>query len=216
VAHPGILRVSGAPAQLAGLLLGLAVLVGVPDLASAAKGPWRGQVLDAETKQPLEGVVVLAYWNRYRFSLAQLVVGHQTPEFFDAVEAVTDAQGRWEIPKKSFPFFADIGGPFFEYYKPGYAQWRYAGQDTAEWRQLPGEERMRKSKEMALAVWTEEGGNVEMLPARTPDEVSSKITSPSSLMIPSSLIPLSRAAIDKARRDVGLPARTPAPTEPPK
>jgi len=105
VAHPGILRLSGTLARLAGILLGLAVLVGAPDLASAAKGPWRGQVLDAETKHPLEGVVVLAYWNRYRFSLAQLVVGHQTPEFFDAVEAVTDAQGRWEIPKKSFPFF---------------------------------------------------------------------------------------------------------------
>jgi len=202
VAHPGILRLSGALARLAGILLGLAVLVGAPDLASAAKGPWRGQVLDAETKHPLEGVVVLAYWNRYRFSLAQLVVGHQTPEFFDAVEAVTDAQGRWEIPKKSFPFFADIGGPFFEYYKPGYAQWRYASQDTAEWRQLPGEERMRRAKEMALAVWTEEGGKVELPPARTREEQVKMESFPTH--VPVSKIPLTLNAINKARSAFGL------------
>ena len=212
MAHPGILRVSGAPARLAGILLGLTVLVGAPDLASAAKGPWRGQVLDAETKQPLEGVVVLAYWNRYRFSLAQLVVGHQAPEFFDAVEAVTDAEGRWEIPKKSFPFFADIGGPFFHYFKPGYGRWRYAGQDTAEWRQLPGEERMRRAKEMALAVWTEEGGKVELLPARTREEVHTKMDSiPDGA--PDSKVPLSRDAIDKALIGVGLPPRGPATKE---
>jgi len=203
VAHPGVLKVSGALARLAGLLLGLAVLVGVPELASAAKGPWRGQVLDAETKQPLEGVVVLAYWYRYRFDVSQLVVGgHQAPEFFDAVEAVTDAQGRWEIPKKSFPFFANIG-VFFSCYKPGYGRWYYAGQDTAEWRQLRSEEQMRRAKEMALAVWTEEGSKVEMRPARTREEVVTKMESIPPL-VPESKARLSLDAINKARSAVGL------------
>ncbi len=211
MAHPGILRRSGV-ARLAGILLGLAVLVGAPGLVSAAKGPWRGQVLDAETKQPLEGVVVLAYWDRYRFSLAQLVVGHQPGEFFDAMEAVTDAQGRWEIPKKSFPFFTNIGGPFFRYFKPGYGRWHYAGQDTAEWRQLPGEERMRRAKAMALAVWTEEGSKVELLRARTREEVVTKMDSiPHGA--PDSKVPLSRDAIDKAEIGVGLPPRRPATQE---
>ena len=201
MAHPGILRRSGV-VRLAGILLSLAVLVGAPDLASAAKGPWRGQVLDAETKQPLEGVVVLAYWYRYRFELSQLVLGgHQTPEFFDAVEAVTDAQGRWEIPKKSFPFFANIG-VFFRYYKPGYAQWRYAGQDTAEWRQLRDEEQMRRAKEMALAVWTEEGGKVELPPARTREEQVKMESFPTH--VPVSKIPLTLNAINKARSAFGL------------
>src|SRR2546426_12009119 len=27
------------------------------------EGPWRGTIVDADTKQPLEGVVVLAVWN---------------------------------------------------------------------------------------------------------------------------------------------------------
>ncbi len=211
MAHPGILRVSGALARLAGILLGLAVLVGAPDLASAAKGPWRGQVLDAETKQPLEGVVVLAYWYRYRFHLSQLVVGHQAPEFFDAVEAVTDAQGRWEIPEKSFPFLANIGGPFFRYYKPGYAGWYYAGQDTAEWRQLRSEEQMRRAKEMALAVWTEEGGKVELPPARTRDE-QMKIESIPGL-VPVSKMPLTRDAINKARSAYGLSPHGPPAQE---
>ena len=202
MAHPGILRLSGTLARLAGILLGLAVLVGAPDLASAAKGPWRGQVRDAETKQPLDGVVVLAYWYRYRFHLSQLVVGHQAPEFFDAVEAVTDAQGRWEIPKKSFPFFANIG-VFFRYFKPGYAQWRYAGQDTAEWRQLRDEEQMRRAKEMALAVWTEEGSKVEMRPARTREEVVTKMEYIPTF-VPESKAPLSLDAINRARSAVGL------------
>ena len=206
MAHPGILRRSGV-VRLAGILLGLGVLVGAPDLASAAKGPWRGQVLDAETKQPLEGVVVLAYWYRYRFELSQLVLGgHQTPEFFDAVEAVTDAQGRWEIPKKSFPFFANIG-VFFRYYKPGYAQWRYAGQDTAEWRQLRDEEQMRRAKEMALAVWTEEGSKVELLPARTREEQVKIETIPP--FVPMAKMPLTLDAINKARIGVGLSPHRP-------
>ena len=211
MAHPGILRVSGALARLAGILLGLAVLVGAPDLASAAKGPWRGQVRDAETKQPLDGVVVLAYWYRYRFHLSQLVLGgHQTPEFFDALEAVTDAQGRWEIPKKSFPFFADIG-VFFSYYKPGYGRGYYAGQDTAEWRQLRSEEQMRRAKEMALAVWTEEGGKVELPPARTRDE-QMKIESIPGL-VPVSKMPLTRDAINKARSAYGLSPHGPPAQE---
>ena len=202
MAHPGILSVSGV-VRLAGILLGLAVLVGAPGLASAAKGPWRGQVLDAETKQPLEGVVVLAYWYRYRFHLSQLVLGgHQTPEFFDAVEAVTDAQGRWEIPKKSFPFFANIG-VFFRYFKPGYGRWHYAGQGTAEWLELPVEEQMRRSKEMALAVWTEEGSKVELLPARTREEQVKMESFPT--FVPLSKTPLTLEAINKARIAVGLP-----------
>ena len=211
MAHSGILRRSGV-VRLAGILLGLAVLVGAPGLASAAKGPWRGQVLDAETKQPLEGVVVLAYWYRYRFHLSQLVLGgHQTPEFFDAVEAVTDAQGRWEIPKKSFPFFANIG-VFFRYFKPGYGRWHYAGQGTAEWLELPVEEQMRRSKEMALAVWTEEGSKVELRPARTREEVVTKMDS-IPWGVPDSKVPLSRDAIDKAEIGVGLPPRRPATKE---
>ncbi len=212
MAHPGVLKVSGALARLAGILLGLAVLVGVPELASAAKGPWRGQVLDAETKQPLEGVVVLAYWYRYRFHLSQLVVGHQAPEFFDAVEAVTDAQGRWEIPEKSFPFHANIGGPFFRYYRPGYGRWHYAGQGTAEWLQLPVEEQMRRSKEMALAVWTAEGSKVELRPARTREDVVTKMDS-IPWGVPDSKVPLSHDAIDKAGIGVGLPPRRPATKE---
>lgn len=211
MAHPGVLTLPGAVSRLAGIVLGLALAAAGPISTAAAEGPWRGQVLDAESRQPLDGVVVLAYWYRYRFHPVHLVVGHQAPEFFDAVETVTGAQGRWEIAKKSFPVFANIGGPFFQYYKPGYARWRYAGQDTAEWHQLPGAEQMRRAKEMALAVWTEEGGKVELLPARSREE-QVKMEYPT--LIPMARTPLSLGAINSARTAVGLSPIRPESLEP--
>jgi hypothetical protein len=45
--------------------VGLAAIIdgGFPAAAEAA-GPWRAQVVDAETGQPLEGVAVIAVWQR--------------------------------------------------------------------------------------------------------------------------------------------------------
>ena len=39
------------------------VTVSVPACVEAA-GPWRGPIVDVETQEPLEGVVVLASWER--------------------------------------------------------------------------------------------------------------------------------------------------------
>ena len=42
----------------------LAVVL-IPASGCYAKGPWRGKVVDAETKQPIEGAAVVAVWETW-------------------------------------------------------------------------------------------------------------------------------------------------------
>lgn len=99
-------------------------------------GPWRGKVIDSDTKEPIEGAVVIAIWRRgYECAFS-------SPTFFqEANEVLTDKKGRFEIPtytenrSKSFWRTQDIQGdvkaelvcsgpeirdPDFIIYKPSY------------------------------------------------------------------------------------------------
>jgi hypothetical protein len=63
---------------------------GLP-IAAEAAGPWRAQVVDAETGQPLEGVAVIRVWNRR-------LIGHGLVPLWPtgwvtADETVTDREG---------------------------------------------------------------------------------------------------------------------------
>ncbi|MBI5189114.1 MAG: carboxypeptidase regulatory-like domain-containing protein [Nitrospirae bacterium] len=81
-------------------------------------GPWRGQVIDAETKKPIEGAAVVAVWNKEFASPAG-----PGAYFLDADEAVTDKDGKFNIPARrylSIPLFRYVKGPYFTIYKPGY------------------------------------------------------------------------------------------------
>src|SRR5256885_14234656 len=66
--------------------------------ASEGWGPFRGQVVDLETGQPISGAVALAIWWRLVPGLA-----HGTREFYDAREALTGPDGRFDIPRLSVP-----------------------------------------------------------------------------------------------------------------
>lgn len=55
-------------------------------------GPYRGKVIDAETREPLEGVVVLGVWYREYHTPAGAV-----HKFYDAKETVTDKNGEFSI-----------------------------------------------------------------------------------------------------------------------
>jgi hypothetical protein len=79
------------------LLTVLALLLSTP--AAHAAGPWRGQVVDAETNQPLAGVVVLAIWDKISPSFI-----HPQRDFHDVDELVTDAEGRFVVPARSRHF----------------------------------------------------------------------------------------------------------------
>jgi hypothetical protein len=99
------------------LFLLLSVLL-VPASGCYAKGPWKGKVIDAETKQPIEGAAVVAHWNYETLG----PTGGGT-NFLDAKETVTDKNGEFEIPSRwfvSIPLIRRVTGPWFTIFKPGY------------------------------------------------------------------------------------------------
>ena len=81
-------------------------------------GPYRGQVLDAETRQPLEGAVAFFQWNRRVYGGLEV-----RTTFLSAVEALTDKEGRfhvlWFIGTSLNPFSVVLEPRWFVYY-PGY------------------------------------------------------------------------------------------------
>jgi hypothetical protein len=84
-------------------------------------GPYRGRVIDARTKQPISGAVVVAAWYRDVFALVQ-----NNTEFYDAVEVLTDDQGYFvvdapEIERRA-PWRTSF--PDFTIFKPGYKYYR--------------------------------------------------------------------------------------------
>src|SRR5512144_431742 len=59
------------------------------------RGPYSGQVLDADTKAPLAGAVVAAYWVRER-----IYPFHSARERYAVREVVTDGDGRFALDAK--------------------------------------------------------------------------------------------------------------------
>lgn len=81
--------------------------------------PIEGRVVDQATGQPIEGAVVVAQW-----LLAKPPEGHPT-ERWVVIEAVTDAEGRYQIPgwgPKRRPWFRWLTGadPELVVFKSGY------------------------------------------------------------------------------------------------
>lgn len=83
-----------------------------------AKGPWSGRVIDAETKEPIEGAVVVAVWEEDYAAAIQ-----RGRVFRDAAESLTNSEGYFEIEARTFlPMLPDgkIVGPKITIFKPGY------------------------------------------------------------------------------------------------
>ena len=122
----------------------LAVLLALTALATfatvEAAGPWQAQVVGAETKQPLEGVVVLAWWTRHVRSF-----GGFSEDYRDSQEVLTGKDGRFTIESRWFfslnplVFFR---GPSVAMFKPGYGDYG--------WRGYQGSETWPKEKREAL------------------------------------------------------------------
>jgi len=94
-------------------------------------GPWKGTIIDAETKQTIEGAVVVAIWRKEYGG----PVGPYS-YFLDAREVLTDAKGNFLIPKfwklNVLPFIRWFDGPRFEIFKPGYTAFPGRGLDYFE------------------------------------------------------------------------------------
>jgi len=152
-----------------GALIAVLVLSGAIRLGPAqAAGPWRAQVVDAETGQPLEGVVVLAYWLKRYSTLG----GWAGAEYYASEEVVTDAEGRFVIQARStFTFnpFAEIGDAEFLMFKPGYGQWRFQGEKDWPRDAYSAHERQALVTE-AWERFTGAGAVIELPPLKTRKE----------------------------------------------
>jgi hypothetical protein len=84
------------------------------------RGPSRGQVVDAETKAPLAGAVVVARWMRDRIAPLHLMSEHHAVR-----EVVTDSEGRFVLEATDVEVGAPrhIHHPEFLIFIPGYGSY---------------------------------------------------------------------------------------------
>ena len=72
------------------LFVTLLYLSSVYSANASEAGPFQGRIVNVETKQPLEGVVVLIEWRQVHFFSGST--------FIDAKETLTDKDGKFYIP----------------------------------------------------------------------------------------------------------------------
>ncbi|TAN42407.1 MAG: hypothetical protein EPN25_02925 [Nitrospirae bacterium] len=82
-------------------------------------GPYKGRVIDSETKQPLEGVVVLGVWYKELPG-----PGGSTGTYFDAQETVTDKKGDFELKGQGLQILSTVSMMHVLIFKAGY---KYVG-----------------------------------------------------------------------------------------
>jgi hypothetical protein len=99
--------------RLLGAVLALACGLASGLLATGCAGTIRAQVLDAETRQPLTGVVVLGVWRRTQ------ALGLGPTKTVAVQETQVDSQGRFELERPSTLF----GEESVTVYKFGYVAW---------------------------------------------------------------------------------------------
>lgn len=121
------------------LALALALVAAALFAPSAhAAGPWRAQIVDGESGQPLDGVVVVFVFLKYHKGLIA-TSGYE--EYYAADEALTGPDGRFEIPARMLwnpiRIFTEIRVEI-TFFKPGYGRGRYreAPQQQEERREL--------------------------------------------------------------------------------
>lgn len=101
----------------------LFLMIVVPSVGGCAitnkYGSYYGKVIDAETKEPIEGAVVLVVYKTEQYGLAGPV-----SQFADAQEILTDKKGEFKIPAIRINKLRIISGweryPDVRIFKPGY------------------------------------------------------------------------------------------------
>jgi hypothetical protein len=158
-----------------------------------AGGPYRGRVVDAETKAPLEGAVVLAVWENE-------IPGVSGPgqAYLDSEEVLTDRDGRFvvgEHPPISF-FPSWVTGPRISIFYPGYGSFPlYQTSPQMPPRGIPGLLEMMEKEELVIE-----------LPRLTTREERLKVIDGAFFDdIPHEKVPSLVRAINIERRALGLP-----------
>lgn len=96
-------------------------------------GPFMGKVVDADSGEPIEGVVVLI-----AFSIEISSVGGTVYSFADAVEMLTDAQGEFKFALKRVNLFKVMSSWSDDHqvsiFKPGYGAYPGHFQAYSSWK----------------------------------------------------------------------------------
>ncbi len=110
-------------ASLSGILLLLVTVSGCcrPNLLYpiALDGNYKGRVVEEQTREPIEGVVVTAVWYYVCATMAGGV-----DKYYDAYETVTDEHGNFTIPGKGIRFFIQLDEARVYIFKAGYSYFR--------------------------------------------------------------------------------------------
>jgi len=130
-----------------------------------ALGPWKAQIVDAESKQPVNNVVVLAVWTK----VTVLPEGSVNLLYYDSVEVIADPEGRFTIAERDYSRFDAhvLAEPELFFFKPGYGQWRFQGEEI--WLKLDADEKRKRYAE-AGKLFGSTGVVIEMPPLKTREE----------------------------------------------
>ena len=131
---------------------------------------FKGRVVDADTKGPIEGAVVVAYW----YKATATITGDAT-ELKDVKECLTGKNGEWSIngpkgrPNNPNPLFTLMTGtyytrePQFIVFKPGYCSWPKGFEiDSCKDKIKPGgNEKLREEETVELPKLTNRKDRIE-------------------------------------------------------
>jgi len=129
-------------------------------------GPYEGKIVDADTGEPIVGVVVLAEWDK---SLVTAAGGTHT--YYDAEETVTDKDGEFKIRGKGLLIMSSIGPIYIYVFKAGY---EYIGTmpwyALKNWREVKwdGEKAIIPLKKLTMEERKEQGS--PDYPSESPEE----------------------------------------------
>ena len=115
------------------ILAGVVILVMlIVVICFANTKTFRGRVVDADTKEPLEGTVVVASW----YKESWIPLGETMVKLKDVKETLTDKNGKWSIRgpsgggTNSLSYYFAVAGVFYHtrepefiIFKPGYCSW---------------------------------------------------------------------------------------------
>jgi hypothetical protein len=196
---------------LVSLLIVAAISVLAASQSSAAwliyhKPEFRGKVIDAETKGPIEGAVVVVTYSKYTAGIAGRDIS-----VIKAKETLTDKNGGFY-----FPAYTTIIGPLsgedkaeFIIYKPGYGSfpnyqvtpsWRMTDQEGFFSRGIGGTGELAGAVNTTIKVTF---GIVELPPLKTREERLKAMPSPPT-DIRSKELPILYKAMNDERRRLGL------------
>lgn len=146
------------------LILAALLALAAPPAADAA-GPWKAQIVDAETGQPIADAVIVLVWVKRFWSFP-----HYGRAVHDAAEAVSDADGRISIPARNLSTWVPltwIESPWIDVFRAGYGRWRFKGSpdwDKSDW------DAYRERVKGALDQFEKDGVVIELAPVKSLDE----------------------------------------------